>query len=318
MTSKSKRRVTLALQGGGAHGAFAWGALDAILARGDVEIRAVTATSGGALTAAVLVDALTGGGSPREAREALATFWKKVSVAAGMLPFRPTAMDKFLSNVGIDLSPSSIALDYFTKLFSPYQFNLFDLNPFRAILEEMVDFDRLREQTEIPLFINATAVKTGKSRIFTGQSLSVDAVMASSCLPYLFRAVTLNDEAYWDGGYSGNPSLYPVLDENLPRDVLLIRSSAPTSEDVPTRAADILDRATEISFESALLHEIRALEDHNREHPDRAVRLHIIEADELLAGLGRASKLNADADFLAYLHDLGAQAAADWAEALEA
>lgn len=312
MSAKGKP-VSLALQGGGTHGAFAWGALDRLLEDGALDIRAVSASSGGALTAVILADGLLRDGADG-AREHLRAFWRKVSVAASMLPIRTTLMDKFLSNVGIDLSPSSIALDYFTKLFSPYQFNLFDLNPLRAIIDEMVDFETLQEQRRLQLFINATAVKTGRGRLFTGKDVTLDAVMAAACLPFIFKTVMIDGEPYWDGGYSGNPPLYPLIESAYaPRDVILVQSAPLTADDAPTLAADILDRATEISFNSALLGELRAAALYNKHAtPEAALRLHMIESSEMLASLSRASKINADWEFLNYLHDLGTQAADDF------
>jgi NTE family protein len=305
--------VTIALQGGGTHGAFAWGALDRLLEDDRLRIDAITATSGGAMNAVILADGYIRDGA-EGARKHLHAFWKKVSVAAGMLPVRIGVMDRMLSDIGIDFSPSTMAMDYLTRLFSPYQLNVFDLNPLRAIVEEMVDFPALRT-ADFALYINATHVPTGKSRVFTGKELSLDVVMASACLPFLFRTVNIRDEPFWDGGYSGNPALHPLLGERAQsRDILLIQTAALLSDDVPTRAADILDRATEISFGNALTQEIRALHDHNRSWPDRALRLHLVESNELLGPLGRASKLNADWDFLTYLHDLGAQAMNDWLE----
>lgn len=303
--------VTLALQGGGTHGAFAWGVLDRLLEDKTILPAAITASSGGAMNAVVLADGYVRGGA-NGAREHLAAFWKKVSIAASMLPLRHTVMDKMLSNVGIDLSPSSIALDYLTKLFSPYQFNMFDFNPLRSIVEEMVDFEALRAQSKIQLFINATHVRSGEARIFTNRDISLDAVMASACLPFIFRTVMVEDEPYWDGGYSGHPALFPLAAAEVPRDVLLIQSAPILSDEVPTKAADILDRATEIGFNSSLSLELRALTYFNRMQPDKALSVHTIEANDLLSASGRASKLNADWDFLLYLHDLGVQAAADW------
>lgn len=305
--------LTLALQGGGTHGAFGWGAVDQILLDGRFRIDAITAASGGAFNAVILADALTREG-PDAAREQLKQFWRKVNVAAGMLPFRTTVVDKMLANVGIDLSPSSIALDYFTKIFSPYQFNLFDLNPLRGIVEEMVDFEALRAQTQVQLFINTTQVKSGKGRVFTTPELSLDVVMASACLPFLFKTVEIEGEPYWDGGYCGNPALTPLLEQAHAREVLLVQSAPAHVEDVPTKAADILDRATEISFNNALAQQLQAVELYNRYNPQALLHMHTVEANELLGGLGRASKLNTDWDFLLYLHDIGAQAAADWLE----
>lgn len=311
----------LALQGGGAHGAFSWGVLDQLLLDPRVRIEAISASSGGALLAVVLADGwLRGGGD--EARNALLSFWKKVSLAATMLPLRVSMVDKMLSNVGVDFSPSSVALDYLTRMFSPYQFNLFDLNPIRSIVEEMVDFERLRANKKLTLFINATEVKSGKLRVFETKNISLDAVMASACLPFVFKTVEVEGAAFWDGGYAGNPALYPLARHLACSDIVLVQNTPFAVEEIPVRAADIMDRVTEISFNTSLMHELRSIHDHNeliakgiiKDPAYRTLHIHLIEAQELLSGLGRSSKLNADWDFLVHLHDIGVQAATDWLE----
>lgn len=303
------KKLSLALQGGGAHGAFSWGVLDRLLADKRIAIDAISATSGGAMTACILAQGLHTGG-PEGAREALAAFWQKVSVAASLLPLRMNVVDKFLGHVGIDLSASSMALDYITKVFSPYQFNLFDINPLRSIVAEMVDFAVL-QRSPLALHINATHARTGKCRIFTGADLTLEAVMASACLPYLFKTVEIDGEPYWDGSFSGCPALSPLIEHSGTRDILLVQVHPGYVEEVPTAAADILDRATELSFHCVLLQELKLLELRNQTSTT-PVYLHRIEAQDMLASLGRASKLNAEWEFLTYLRDLGAQAAADW------
>lgn len=300
--------ISLALQGGGSHGAFAWGAMDQLLLDDRVQIEAISATSGGAMMAVAAAQGLMENGRDG-ARKALQSFWHKVSIAAGMLPLKVSAVDKFLSNVGIDISPSTMALDYLTKIFSPYQFNLFDLNPLRGIVEEMVDFKALNKKSPVKLYINATNARTGESRIFDHKEVSLDAVMASACLPFVFKTVEIDGEAYWDGSFSGAPPLAPLAAPGHPHDIVLVQVHPARVEDVPTSAADILDRATEISFNAVLAQEIKTLA-----LTKKSVRLSRIEADDMLVNLGRASKLNADWDFLVHLHDLGVQAATDWLE----
>lgn len=310
------RSISLALQGGGAHAAFTWGVIDQILMDGRLKIEAVSATSSGAILAAVMVQGLMDGGN-EGAREALLTFWRKVSIASSLMPLQMKVVDKFLGHVGIDLSPSSMALDYITKIFSPYQFNLFDLNPLRGIVEEMVDFDRLNKKPSTWLYINATNARTGKSRIFEPGNLSLDAVMASSCLPFIFKTVEVDGEPYWDGSFSGCPSLTPLVNHNEPGDIVLVQIHPSFVDETPTTAADILDRATEISFHSVLLHEMKTIELYNGMIASGALKqnpvfLHRIEAQDMLTSLGRASKLKADWDFLIHLHDIGVQSATDW------
>lgn len=314
--STLQKNVSLALQGGGTHSAFSWGVIDHLLTDERVHIEAISATSGGAMLAAVFAQGMQKGG-PEAAREHLKTFWNKVSIASSLLPLRMNVMDKFLGHVGIDLSPSTMALDYITRIFSPYQFNLFDINPLRGIVEEMVDFGSLNKKSPVKLYINATHAQTGKPEIFDDTKLSLDAVMASCCLPYIFKTVQVNDEPYWDGSFSGAPALSPLVERSGTRDILLVQVHPGFVEDVPTAAADILDRATELSFHSVLLHELKTIELQN-ELADagighyKPVYIHCIDSQEMLTSLGRASKLNAEWDFLVYLHDLGVQAATDW------
>lgn len=309
------KKVALALQGGGTHGAFTWGVLDQLLLDGRLDIEAISATSGGAILAAITAQGLHDGG-PEAAREALKTFWKKVSAAAALLPLRMKVVDQFLGTVGIDLTPQSMALDYITRIFSPQQFNLFDINPLRGIVEEMVDFSILNHESPLKLFINATNARTGKSKVFEESNLSLDAVMASSCLPFVFKTVEVDGEAYWDGSFSASPALSPLANMGA-TDILLVQIHPSYVEDVPSTAADILDRATELSFHAVLQQELKTIDLYNRliaagKLDQAPVAIHTIESDAMLASLGRSSKLNADWDFLVYLHDLGVQAASDW------
>ncbi|MDE3060573.1 MAG: patatin-like phospholipase family protein [Pseudomonadota bacterium] len=308
----ASKPIALALQGGGSHSAFAWGAVDRLLTEEAVHIEAISAVSGGAMMAAVLAQGMMEGGR-ETARKQLETFWRKVSLAMSLFPLRMNLADKFLGHAGIDLSPSSMALDYITRIFSPYQFNLFDINPLRGIVEEMVDFEAL-QKSPVALYIGATHARTGKAEIFSREQLSLDAVMASSCLPFVFKTVEIDGEPYWDGSFSGCPPLFPLAESKGTPDIVLVQVNSAYVEEVPTSAADILDRANEISFHSVLLHELKTIALQNKTAA-RPVHVHRIEAQDMLASLGRASKLNADWNFLTYLRDLGAQAAEDWLKA---
>jgi NTE family protein len=313
-----QKTISLGLQGGGVHAAFSWGVVDQLLTDGRIRIEAISATSGGAMLAAVMAQGMSDGGA-QGARKAMEAFWKKISIASDMMPLRMKVVDKFLGNVGIDLSPSTMALDYITRMFSPYQFNLFDINPLRGILEEMVDFAMLNRKSPVPLYINATHAKTGMGKVFECGNLSLDAVMASSCLPYMFKTVEVDGEPYWEGSFSGCPALAPLINNAHSPDLLVVQIHPTNVEEVPTNAADILDRATEMSFNSVLHLELKTIALYNQMigmgmTGQKPIYIHRIEAEELLASLGRSSKLNADWDFLVYLHDLGAQAARDWLE----
>ncbi|MDX1975277.1 MAG: patatin-like phospholipase family protein [Rickettsiales bacterium] len=314
----ASRPIAFALQGGATHGAFTWGVLDRFLTDERVHIEAISASSSGAMMATVLAQGLLEGGK-EGARERLQTLWKKLHIAAGMIPLRMQVVDKFLSHVGIDLSPSSMALDYITRIFSPSQFNLFDINPLRDIVDELVDFGELAASNTLALYINTTNAKTGESRIFSHKDISLAAVMASNCLPFLFKAVEIDDELYWDGSFSGCPPLMPLADHHAQADLLLVQVHAMSVDEVPSTATDILDRATEMGFNNILRKDIELLDWRNQmiyEGKLKATptRLHRISAQDELASLGRASKLNTDWDFIMYLHDLGMQAANDWLE----
>jgi NTE family protein len=308
--------ISLALQGGGSHGAFTWGVIDQLLADGRVRIEAVSAASGGAILGSILAQGLYNG-SAEAARDLLKSFWRKVSIASTLMPLRINAVDKFLGNVGIDLSPSTLALDVITRMFSPYQFNLFDLNPLRGIVSELVDFPMLNKKSPMAIYVNATNAKTGKGKIFSHKELSLDVVMASACLPFVFKTVEIDGEPYWDGSFSGCPPLSPLTSREDISDIVLVQVHPSQVDEVPTTAADILDRTTELSFHSVLLHELKAIQTRNQlittgKLDEAPVHVHRIEAEEMLTNLGRASKLNTDWDFLMHLHDIGAQAAEDW------
>ena len=318
---KDQKKIQLALQGGGAQGAFTWGVLDQILLDERVKIEAISGTSAGAMNAVVMAYGLTVGGRD-EARRLLRAFWRKVSVAASLLPFHPSVFDRMTSGYDIRHSPSFMMMDTMTRIFSPYQFNMLDFNPLREILEELVDFEVLRKNcTKIKLFINATHVRTGKIKVWETEELTIEKVMASACLPHIFKTVWVDGEPYWDGGYSGNPAIFPLIYGAESQDVVIVQINPLNLEEVPTTPNDILDRVNEISFNSALMREMRAIafvsklkETGKLNSNYKNMRIHIIDAEEILSGLGRMSKLNADWDFFNYLFDTGIQATQDWLE----
>ncbi len=316
---EEKRKINLALQGGGAHGAFTWGVLDALLEKDVLDIEAITGTSAGAINAVVLAYGLTTGGIEK-ARKLLHDFWYRVSVVASMSPMQPTWWDKVMGGTKMDFSPSFFAMDLMTRMFSPYQFNAMDLNPLKDILMSMVDFKVLREQKDIKLFITATNVRTGQPKIFVTEELTLDMVMASTCLPFLYKTVEVGGVPYWDGGYSGNPALFPLFYKASCKDILLVQINPMYVDDAPTGAAEIMDRVNEISFNASLLREMRAVEFVGRlvregtlpEGNYKEMFIHMIEAQDVMASMDYASKLNADWDFLQHLRDVGRQSSGDW------
>ena len=306
--------IDLALQGGGSHGAFTWGVLDRLLEEGWIEIEAASGTSAGAMNAAVLAHGLMAGG-PDGAREALATFWKKVSDAAAMSPLRRGPLDVLLGRWTLDTSPAYLAMDIATRVFSPYDLDFGMPNPLAAILAEVVDFERL-PRSPVKLFITATNVHTGRPRVFRNHDVSPAALMASACLPMMFQAVEIDGQAYWDGGYSGNPTMTPLIDECASDDTIIIGINPVERPGVPRSARDILNRLNEVAFNAVLLKELqmmallRSVADPGNEKTAHwaRMRVHLVQS-ALLAELGASSKLNAEWDFLTMLRDEGRRAA---------
>jgi NTE family protein len=327
MTRRVRRQIDLALQGGGAHGAFTWGVLERLLEDERIEIAGVSGTSAGAMNAVVLTDGLMKSG--REgAREALRRFWGAVSNAARPGPLQAGPFAAFFGGWHLERSPLHIYLDLVSRLVSPYQFNPLDINPLREILAGAVDFERVRRCEKVRLFVSATNVRTGNLRVFRNAELTAEVVMASACLPLLFRAVEMDGEAYWDGGYMGNPSLLPLIAESPASDMIVVQINPTRREEVPTAAQDILDRVNEITFNASLIKEMRSvalmkklIEDEGRpghEYKEplfrqvEALRVHRVDGKEELAGLGASSKINTAWSFLSRLHRIGREAADHW------
>lgn len=314
------KRIALALQGGGMHGAFTWGVLDRLLEDGRLEIEGVSATSAGAMNAAVLAYGLLQGGADG-ARQALHDFWHAVSQSAERYnPLRWAPWLKGTHSFGLDHSPMYAFADMVLRIFSPYQFNPQNVNPLRDVLESQVDFAELRRRCPIHLFLCATNVETGKIRLFSGADLSSDAVLASACVPTLFQAVDIDGEHYWDGGYMGNPAIYPLIYHCSTQDVVIVHINPLVRRGVPTTTADILNRVNEISFNSSLMREMRAVafvtDLIQRGKIDRGdmkeMMIHSIRADEVMCTLSVASKYNAQWTFLSELFERGRREADEW------
>jgi NTE family protein len=312
--------VNLALQGGGAHGAFTWGVLDRLLEEERLQIEGISATSAGAMNACVLAYGMTLGG--REgAKTALAHFWRRISHAAAFSPLQPTPIERLMGLRNLELSPNFLAFDLLTRLLSPYQFNPLNLNPLRRVLLQTVDFESLRHsRCKVKLFLSATNVRTGKIKVFDNDEVSPEAVLASGCLPFIFQAVEIDGEAYWDGGYMGNPAIFPLIYGCDSRDVILVHVNPIMREELPRTAAEILNRINEISFNSSLMREMRAISfvtkliDEGEVEDVRLKRMlvHGIANEKAMSDLSVASKLNADWDFLNYLKEVGRAAAEAW------
>lgn len=313
------KAVDLALQGGGAHGAFTWGVLDRLLEDGRLHLDGLSGTSAGAMNAVVLADGLQKGG-PEGARQALHDFWAAVSRAAAGSPLRRTPFDVLIGRWTLDHSPAFHLFEAVTRQFSPYDFNPFDINPLRDLVGDLVDFDRVNGCGACRIFVTATNVRTGRAKVFRQGEITLDAVMASACLPFLFQAVEVDGEHYWDGGYSGNPALYPLVDDCRARDIVLVQINPIDRPEVPRSARDILNRMNEITFNASLIKELRQIAllkeliqaEGLEAERHRDVLMHRIHAEEDLRPLGVSSKLNAEWEFLLHLCNIGRRAAGDW------
>jgi NTE family protein len=318
--SVATRHLNLALQGGGAHGAFTWGVLDRLLEEERLEFDGISATSAGAMNATVMVYGYQQGGRAG-AKGALANFWRRIAHAAAQTPFQATWWDKMMGNQSLDHSPAFVWLDFVSRVLSPYQLNPLNWNPLRDVLAASVDFEAMRRrQLPIKLFLCATNVRSGKAKVFDESELSVDAVLASGCLPFLFKAVEIDGEAYWDGGYMGNPAIFPLIYHCDSPDVMVVHINPLMRKELPTTAGEILNRINEISFNSSLMREMRAISfvthliDDGQVEMDRLKRLHIhaISAEEKMQEFSVLSKFNADWDFLLELKEVGRDHADAW------
>ena len=312
-----QKAVNLALQGGGTHGAFTWGVLDRLLDEGQLIIDAITASSSGAINAALLTYGLSVGGRDG-AKKALALFWRRISAMMASSILQPSILDKMSGNFGLDHSIGYWLTTTLWQFMSPYQLNPFNFNPLKDLLEEIVDFRRIRQQSPIKLFLSATNVRTCNVEIFRGAELTADHVLASACLPFLMHAVQIGSERYWDGGFIGNPAFFPLIYECDARDIILVHVTPTRRPDFPVTANAIMHRMQEVSVNSSLMREMRAIATVNnwinegRFSGGKEILLHRIEAEDAMGHLPHSSKLNGDWKFLLYLHDIGRKCAEDW------
>lgn len=312
------KHVAIALQGGGAHGAFTWGVLDRLLEEEHIIADAMCGTSAGAINAVVCAYGLHKGG-PIKAKELLEKLWKKLSNSGG---FKPSFIDKYWSNGDIYNSPGYIMFNAMSQYMSPYHFNPLNYNPLRGIMEDLVDFEDLHRYKDKKVFICATNVKTNRAKIFTNKEITVDAVMASACLPLLFQAVEINGEYYWDGGYMGNPPIFPLITNTNLHDIVLIKINSINIKSVPTTARDITDRVNEISFNSSLINEMKLIHYRNEllrngilktdDKVNREIFIHTISGYDTLGQMHYSSKMNTSWDFLLQLKQKGRETADRW------
>lgn len=320
----SVTRINLALQGGGAHGAFTWGALDRLLDEEDIEVDAISATSAGAMNAAAFKAGWITGGRAG-AKQAIADFWLRLAGVDGHVAevlgdwLRAIAPSPATLSHMLELSPTVLASEGVTRVFSPYQLNPTGYHPLRSVVDEMMSVGDVCAEAGPKLLIAATNVRTGKVRVFSGQEVTTDAILASACLPTLFQAVEIDDpltgrrEAFWDGGYMGNPALFPFFSKSDCRDILIVHINPIHREELPYTATDILNRVNEISFNGSLLRELRAIDLVNRLLEDGILdegsmtrnRIHSVADDALMTQLGVASKMTPSKALMVQLKDAG-------------
>lgn len=323
-SKKATKSLNLALQGGGSHGAFAWGVLDAFLEDGRIDFDGVCATSAGAVNAAALAYGLTIGDRD-QARQELENLWRKVSdVGAFYSPIKRMPWEYLLKeNQTYEEAFSYSVFETFTNAFSPYQYNPLNINPLRQVLSDTIDFDAIKKCNKLNLFITATDVQTGHAKIFNNEDMSLDVVLASACLPFLFQAVEIKGRSYWDGGYVGNPALWPLFYNTTTADLCIVHINPLERPDLPKTPYDITNRVNEITGNVSLLSELRAiafvkkliesdmLKDKYKKNYSN-ILLHAIRADQELKDYSVASKFSTDWPFLCALRDHGRAAAHAW------
>jgi NTE family protein len=321
--ARPARTIALALQGGGAHGAFTWGVLDRLLEDDTCRIEAISGTSAGAINAAVLASGYVQGGASA-AREGLQGFWQTLAKIARASPLQPTPLEAIAFGRDIELSISYMLRDMISRVVSPYQFNPLDLNPLREVILDFVDFEALRRSDLVRLFIAATDAETGDGRIFTNNELSPEVLLASACLPSVHQAVKIDGRYYWDGGFTANPPLMPLIENCAADDLVVVRLNPTREEGVPVTAPKIQTRINRIVFDAALKRELEMIERLRRLTFETGVqrstlsrklaglRLHMIGEDGLMNEIGGTSKIHPDWRLVHYLREQGYTACARW------
>ena len=322
MQSTTTRSISLALQGGGSHGAFTWGVLDRLLEDERIIIEAISGTSAGAMNAAALISGYAKGGT-QGARDALDAFWTTVSGYAAFGPIRRTWADQMMGNWGVENTLGYQWTNWLTQVASPYQTNPLNISPLRDVLKAQIDIDALRQCESIRIFVAATNVRTGRARVFDRDNLSIEALLASACLPHWYQAVEIDGEAYWDGGYMGNPAIWPLIYNAETADVVLVQINPLERDEVPRTPMEISNRLDEIAFNSSLTHEMRAIAFVQRLLHQGALNeplasryknmhMHMMSDAEGMAALGASSKMNAEMTFIAHLKSMGRDCADRW------
>ena len=319
-TPSTPKRINLALQGGGAHGAFTWGVLDQLLSDDRIFIEGISGTSAGAMNAVMLADGL-GRGGRTEAQKRLADFWRAASSTGNLPALQRLVMERLLSFTPLEGTPVQAWFNAMSHYFSPYDVNPLNINPLKDLIENFVDFEKLRANLDLQLFISATNVQTGRVRIFSREKVTAEAVMASACLPTIFRAVEIDGVPYWDGGYLGNPVIFPFFGTTTTEDVLVVQINPEVRQATPQSSSEIINRINEITFNSSLLAEFRAIEfvarliDQGRlprgtgKGQYRRINIHRIVLDRFGTHFDAFSKMSTDYDFFTMLQLSGKRAA---------
>ncbi|PZR00395.1 MAG: patatin [Cereibacter sphaeroides] len=313
--------ITLALQGGGSHGALTWGVLDRLLQDERLDIRAISGTSAGAMNAVALANGMASGGRDG-ARKGLEKLWRVVSDSARFSPIQRGPFARMTGNYSLDHSPGYLFFEGLSRMFSPYELNPLGINPLRGMLNDLIDFDRVNALPDLAVHVTATNVRTGRPRVFGPGKLSTEAVLASACLPQMFPAIEIDGEAYWDGGFSGNPALYPLLTSTVSPDILIVQINPLLRAELPRTAREIMNRVNEISFNSSLVKELRSIELMQRVAEAKGIDLgvythtylHLIHTDLEVKDLVASSKLNAEWAYLKLLFDFGRDWCDNWLE----
>ena len=320
-STNTRKKINLALQGGGSHGAFTWGVLDRLLEDGRIDVEGISGTSAGAMNAGVLASGLARGGN-EGGREALENYWRAVSKDGRNSPIQRTLLDKLMGNWSLNMNPVYVTVDVMSRFLSPYDLNPLNINPLMDLINEHVDFKAVQSCSHVHVFVSATNVHTGKVRVFAKHELTAEAIMASACLPFMFQAVEIDGVPYWDGGYMGNPAMFPFYNAVQTDDILLVQINPIIRRETPKTARDIQNRMNEITFNASLLAQLRAAEfvtrllnegklnvkgDGNDGYRD--LRMHRIDGAEKLIALDASTKMNAEWEFLQFLRDIGRESA---------
>lgn len=320
---RMKKKVALALQGGGSHGAFAWGVIEALLQDGNIEIEGFSGTSAGGMNATATVQGLVDNGN-KGALECLEEYWRCVhELALQIAPLLADPIGKMRNDYNLRTSPAALlspVIKPFLSQLSPYELNPYNYNPFRQFIESFFDFPKIQNETRWRLFLAATHVETGKIKIFGNQDISADALMATTCLPTLFHATEIDGEYYWDGGYIANPAIYPLINNCVAKDIVIVQLTKNRMAHMPRNKEQIVERFSEITFNACLVREIRAIyfitnlidQGKINDHSMRRINLHIIKDNEFFSDLSAASAGNTDWDFLTRLRHAGFRAGQKW------